>query len=30
MSGRFHISETSIAGLNILERLPLGDGRGFL
>jgi dTDP-4-dehydrorhamnose 3,5-epimerase len=30
MSGRFHISETSIAGLNILERLPLSDGRGFL
>lgn len=30
MSTRFQISPTSIAGLTVLERLPIGDERGFL
>lgn len=30
MSGRFHVSGTSLEGLYVLERLPRGDERGFL
>ncbi len=30
MSGRFRIAETPMAGLHLIERLRLGDERGFL
>lgn len=30
MRGRFDILKTEIAGLNVLQRMPLGDKRGYL
>lgn len=30
MGGRFEIQKTSIPGLNVLQRLPIGDKRGYL